>query len=154
MKIGEAAQRVGVSVSTLRMYERRGLIAAARSPGGTRHYGEEVLERLQAIVGLTRAEVAIDDLAALARVRQHKTTGNAAGRRVESILLEMEAELATRIEIFQAARADLQQARERLAGCHGCRKRAARDSCAGCVVADALLETHVMRVVWDEGGAA
>jgi len=154
MKIGEVAQWVGVSVSTLRMYEQRGLIAAGRSPGGTRHYGEEELERLRAIVGLTRAEVAIDDLTALAQVRQNKTTGNAASRQVESILAEVEAELATRIEIFQAALADLQQARERLAGCHGCRKRPTRDHCTGCAVADELLETRVMHVVWDEEGAA
>ncbi len=150
MKIGEIARRVGMSVSALRMYEQRGLIEAARSPGGTRHYGDEELERFLAIVALTSAEVSIDDLVRLARVRPEHVSGDAASRRVESIMAEVEAGLMARLERIQKALADLQQARRRLAGCHGCQHRPTRANCADCPVAAELLECPVMRVVWDQ----
>ena len=149
MKIGEIARRVGVSVSALRMYEQRGLIAATRSSGGTRHYGVEELERFLAIVALTGAEVSIEDLARLAKVRSEHTSGDAASRRVESILAEIDAGLMARLERIQIALANLRQAKHRLARCHGCQRRPTRANCADCPVTAKLLECPVMRVVWD-----
>jgi DNA-binding transcriptional MerR regulator len=151
VKIGAIAQRVGVSVSALRLYEQRGLVATDRSPGGTRQYGEEELERFHAIVGLTRAEVRIEDLARLAGARSANSSGDTASRQVEDILAEVEAGLTTRLERLQNALLDIQQARSRLEGCHGCSRRPTRELCAGCPVADKLLACSVMRVVWDQG---
>ncbi|MDP2795258.1 MAG: MerR family transcriptional regulator, partial [Sulfurisoma sp.] len=146
---GEVAQRVGVSVSALRLYEQRGLIEAGRSEGGTRHFSEEDVERFRAIVGLTRAEVSIDALARLARIRSENRSGDAASRRVEEVLTEVEADLAARLKRLQSARTDLRRAKQRLVGCHDCPKRPTRSNCAGCPVADKLLECQVMRIVWD-----
>lgn len=151
MKIGEVAQRVGVSVSALRMYEQRGLIAARRSLRGTRHYGEEELARFQAIVGLSHAEVPIETLARLARIRPDTPTGDAASRQVETVLKDVEADLTARVATLQAALADLRRAQERLVGCHGCPRRPTRENCSACPVADELLACPVMRVVWDQG---
>jgi DNA-binding transcriptional MerR regulator len=150
MKIGEVAQRVGVSVSTLRLYEQRGLIEASRSEGGTRHYNEEDEERFRAITSLTRAEVSIDALARLAGVRASNASGDAASRQVEALLADIETELQARIKQLQAARSDLHRAKKRLVGCHGCRKKPVRRNCTGCPVAGELLECQVMRVVWDQ----
>lgn len=50
--IAAAAQRVGVSVQTVRLYEVRGLITPPRTPGGTRRYHAEDLARLQQISSL------------------------------------------------------------------------------------------------------
>lgn len=151
MKIGELARRVGVSISALRLYEQRGLIEAGRSEGGTRHYGEEDIARFQAIVSLTRAEVPIDPLTRLARIRSESSSGAVASRRVEAILAEVEAEIEVRLKLLQSARADIRRARQHLTGCHGCRQRPTRQNCTGCPVADALLECQVMRIVWDQG---
>lgn len=50
MQIGEIAMRSGVSVDTVRFYERRGLIARAlRSSGGYRLFPLETIERIQFI---------------------------------------------------------------------------------------------------------
>ena len=63
MRIGEAAQRAGVHIETLRYYERRGLLAEpARSPNGHRAYGEETVRFLRAVkeaqsLGFTLAEI-------------------------------------------------------------------------------------------------
>lgn len=50
MKIGEVAERLGTTPRTLRFYDQEGLIRPRRSEKGTRHYGEDDIERLQAIL--------------------------------------------------------------------------------------------------------
>lgn len=153
MKIGELAQQLGISTSTVRMYEQRGLLDAGRSPRGTRHYGEEELERVRAITALTRADVAIEDIARLAQVRHETATGNAASRQVEAILAVLDDHLSAQIAVLQATLDDVRRAQEELPGCHGCRHRPTRDNCAGCPVADELLACSVMKVVWDQAQA-
>jgi Cd(II)/Pb(II)-responsive transcriptional regulator len=50
MKIGDLAQRVGISVETIRFYEQKGLVPPpARTSGNFRDYTEEHLERLTMI---------------------------------------------------------------------------------------------------------
>jgi MerR family transcriptional regulator/heat shock protein HspR len=51
--ISVAAELVEMHPQTLRMYESKGLIAPARTPGGTRLYSEKDLERLRLIQRLT-----------------------------------------------------------------------------------------------------
>jgi DNA-binding transcriptional MerR regulator len=50
--ISVAASLVGNAPQNLRLYEARGLLAPARSDGGTRLYSENDLERLRVIAGL------------------------------------------------------------------------------------------------------
>ncbi|MCX6144388.1 MAG: MerR family transcriptional regulator [Ignavibacteriales bacterium] len=47
--IGTVARMLGVSVQTLRMYERRGLILAQKSAGNQRLYSQSDIERLKCI---------------------------------------------------------------------------------------------------------
>jgi DNA-binding transcriptional MerR regulator len=50
LRIGEAAERCGVSTRTLRYYEELGLLApSGHSPGGSRRYATADIERLQHI---------------------------------------------------------------------------------------------------------
>jgi MerR family transcriptional regulator/heat shock protein HspR len=51
--ISVAAELAGVHPQTLRIYERRGLIHPYRTPGGTRRYSDEDIERLALIQELT-----------------------------------------------------------------------------------------------------
>lgn len=51
--ISVAAELAGMHPQTLRIYERRGLIDPFRTPGGTRRYSAEDIERLQLIQELT-----------------------------------------------------------------------------------------------------
>lgn len=46
MRIGELAERAGVSVRSLRYYEEQHLLHSDRSPSGQRHYPEEAVERV------------------------------------------------------------------------------------------------------------
>lgn len=53
MRISELAQRTGVSVHALRHYERIGLLAPARTPGGYRDYPESA-RREVVFIGMSR----------------------------------------------------------------------------------------------------
>ena len=51
--ISVAAELAGLHPQTLRMYEARGLVRPARTPGGTRLYSELDVERLRVVQRLT-----------------------------------------------------------------------------------------------------
>lgn len=53
--ISVAAELAGVHPQTLRIYERKGLVAPARTSGGSRRYSDEDLQRLARIAELTEA---------------------------------------------------------------------------------------------------
>lgn len=63
VRISELARAAGVGISTVRFYERRGLVTpTTRTHGGYRHYDREALRRLKFIrraqrLGFTLAEV-------------------------------------------------------------------------------------------------
>lgn len=54
--ISVAAELSGVHPQTLRMYERRGLLAPERTSGNTRRYSERDIERIRMIQELTQRE--------------------------------------------------------------------------------------------------
>jgi len=63
--ISVAAELSGVAVQSLRLYERHGLLAPARSDGGTRRYSADDLARLKRISELVDAGI---NLAGIARI--------------------------------------------------------------------------------------
>lgn len=58
--ISVAAELAGMHPQTLRIYERKGLIEPYRTPGGTRRYSNQDLERLGLIQELTAAGVNLE----------------------------------------------------------------------------------------------
>lgn len=52
--ISVAAELAGVHPQTLRIYERKGLLSPARTPGNTRRYSQRDIARLQMIQRLTQ----------------------------------------------------------------------------------------------------
>jgi DNA-binding transcriptional MerR regulator len=55
VRIGDLADRTGVSVRALRYYEEQQLLAAERSPSGQRHYADGAVERVHLIQTLYAA---------------------------------------------------------------------------------------------------
>ena len=48
MPIGDAARELGVSVETVRRWDRQGLIQSSRTLGGQRRYARAEIERVKA----------------------------------------------------------------------------------------------------------
>lgn len=68
--ISVTSELSGIAPQTLRLYERRGLLAPARTDGGTRRYSDEDLQRLQRITELVDQGV---NLAGVARILDLET---------------------------------------------------------------------------------
>jgi DNA-binding transcriptional MerR regulator len=67
MRIGELAQRVGVSTDTVRFYERSGWLPRASRHGNSyRHYDEPDVEHLRLLIELRRLDVPLDDASRIA----------------------------------------------------------------------------------------
>lgn len=62
MRIGELAERTGVSRRSLRYYEQQGLISAARAANGYREYDELAAVRAGNIRDLIHAGLTLDDI--------------------------------------------------------------------------------------------
>jgi DNA-binding transcriptional MerR regulator len=62
MTIGQAAAEVGVATSTLRYYERRGLVVADARASGQRRYGPATVRRLVFVQMLQDAGLSLDDI--------------------------------------------------------------------------------------------
>ena len=55
MRIGELAERAGVSTRLVRYYEQQGLLSPTRQANGYRSYGEEHVDRVARIAGLVQS---------------------------------------------------------------------------------------------------
>jgi DNA-binding transcriptional MerR regulator len=63
VKIGQVAQQAGVSVDTVRFYERRGVLPAAqRRPSGYRVFSESTVERIRMAKALQDMGFTLDEV--------------------------------------------------------------------------------------------
>ncbi|MEW1738152.1 MerR family transcriptional regulator [Nocardia beijingensis] len=65
MRIGELADRTGVSVRSLRYYETKGLLNSQRSSGGQREYAESAVDRVRRIQEMFAAGLHSDTIGEL-----------------------------------------------------------------------------------------
>lgn len=95
MDISEVARRTGVPASTLRYYEKRGLIASTGRQGLRRTFGGDVLERLALVALGQAAGLALDEIAAM--------LGTGAEPRVDRTLLAARADQIDALVVRLAA---------------------------------------------------
>ncbi len=75
LNIGQVAKRTGVTVETLRFYEKQGLIATSqRSDGGYRQYSSDTVKRLRFIQHAKDVGFTLKDIAELLALRQEPGT--------------------------------------------------------------------------------
>lgn len=111
MQIGEAAERVGLSIRTIRHYEDAGLIVpSARSEGGFRLYTEPDLDRLAVVKRMKPLGFSLDEMRDLLTVLDALDTATGDDR----------AELLDRLGMFHtAATARVTALRDQLAMAEG-----------------------------------
>lgn len=110
--ISAAAELAGMHPQTLRIYERRGLIDPQRTPGGTRRYSQEDIERLALIGKLTeeglnlegvRRVIALEEEVASLRRRVAELESEMEGR-VEAVHRSYRSEIVLRSQVLPAVR--------------------------------------------------
>lgn len=92
--ISVVAEQYGIHPQTLRLYERQGLLTPARSAGNTRLYDEDAIQRLEAILTLTRdLGVNLAGVEVILRLRQEMRDLQG---QVDELLSTLRRELADR----------------------------------------------------------
>lgn len=104
LRIGELARLTGVSVDTLRHYERKGLLKAQRLSNGYRVYPAPAVERVRLVQGALAFGFTLDELA---RVFQVRDGGGAPCQQVLALTATKLAELEQRLREMTALRDDL-----------------------------------------------
>eukprot|EP01155_Anaeramoeba_flamelloides_P001370 Anaeramoba_flamelloidesa1054999_32.p2 GENE.a1054999_32~~a1054999_32.p2 ORF type:complete len:147 (+),score=18.86 a1054999_32:176-616(+) len=104
LKIGELARRSGLSVETLRYYERRGLIPPPdRLPSGYRVYPENTLKRLSFIKRCKSLGFTLDEALELLQLQHHPEQESAAVKqRVDERIEEIDRKISDLQQIQQA----------------------------------------------------
>ena len=105
-QIGEVAERVGLSLRTLRYYEEVGLVLpSGRSPGGFRLYNEADVERVAFVKQMKPLEFSLDEIRELLAIRDrlHGPDGPSDIERLETLTAAAEARSRALMEHARAA---------------------------------------------------
>ncbi|MDP1569254.1 MAG: MerR family transcriptional regulator [Vicinamibacterales bacterium] len=101
------AHATGVSVDTLRHYERKGVLPVPpRTAGGFRRYPPEAVDRVRLVQRALTIGFSLDELA---RLLAERDRGGAPCRRVLSLLETRFAEFDARVRTLTALRRDLRR---------------------------------------------
>jgi MerR family transcriptional regulator/heat shock protein HspR len=92
--ISVAAELAGMHPQTLRIYERKGLIEPYRTPGGTRRYSDEDLERRGLIQELTSVGVNLEGGRRILELRNDNRRLRAQVDRLRRLLGEAETRMS------------------------------------------------------------
>ena len=115
LKIGQIAGQVGVAVSTLRYYEREGLVCPkARSRAGYRLYARAALEQLRFIRAGQAIGFSLDDIKALLALDQRTSC-----KQVQSLIEQRMADVDTKLANLRRVRSTLSNALRR---CHSSKR--------------------------------
>ena len=85
MTIGEVAHRAGVATSTIRYYERRGLLSADARQSGQRRYRTETLRRLVFIGMMQDIGLGLDEVHGILHAATAAEWKAIAGRRLAAL---------------------------------------------------------------------
>jgi len=109
LRPGELARLAGVSVDTLRHYERKGLLSPRRAPNRYREYSLEAVDRVRLVRRALSIGFGLDDLA---RILKERDSGRAPCRQVRQLAGAKLVEVERLIEELVVVRDDLRRALE------------------------------------------
>ena len=96
--ISVAAELAGMHPQTLRISERKGLIEPYRTPGGTRRYSQEDIERLQLIQELTSQGLNLEGVKRVLELQEENRQLKRKLDRLRDKLEDYEEEMERKVE--------------------------------------------------------
>jgi Cd(II)/Pb(II)-responsive transcriptional regulator len=114
MKIGELSEKLGITVETIRFYEKEGLLCAPdRSSSNYRIYGDHHLEDLAFVVFCRTIDISLDDIRTLLKLKHSPSEScEPINEAIDGKLLEIDK----RIRRLQALRSELHRLRAKCLG--------------------------------------
>jgi DNA-binding transcriptional MerR regulator len=120
LKIGELARQTGLSIKTIRYYERRGLLESPpRTEGGYRLYGPEEVARLRFIQRAKLLGLTLEEIRELVELAARCNEGEIVPRLKEVLRAKLE-ETERKMAELSAFRQNLLYYRERAEDLKGC----------------------------------
>ena len=111
LPIGEIARRTGLSVSAIRFYEERGLVASVRNAGGQRRFARSDIRRLSIVMIAQNMGFSLNRIKeALAVLPSHRAPNKAEWAKMAE---DFKTDIDARINV-------LERLRDRLGMCIGC----------------------------------
>jgi MerR family transcriptional regulator/heat shock protein HspR len=95
--ISVAAELAGVHPQTLRIYERKGLLAPARTSGRSRRYSDNDIQLLRRIQELTNEGISLVGVHRILALEQELQTARERGARLEEKLDALQSEMDERV---------------------------------------------------------
>ncbi|MGP3912760.1 MerR family transcriptional regulator [Nonomuraea sp. 10N515B] len=118
MRIGELAERTGVSTRSLRYYEQHGLLSARRGSNGYRQYSEDDVKLVTEIRALLAVGFTLEDTRPFVDcLRSGHSTGGSCAESVEVYQRKL-AEIDEEIRLLLTRRAEV--AAQLAQSCPGC----------------------------------
>jgi MerR family transcriptional regulator/heat shock protein HspR len=96
--ISVAAELAGMHPQTLRIYERKGLLEPYRTPGGTRRYSQEDIERLQLIQELTSQGLNLEGVRRVIALQEENRLLKRKVDKLRDKIEDLEDEMVRRLE--------------------------------------------------------
>jgi DNA-binding transcriptional MerR regulator len=135
VKIGDLAERLGLTTRALRYWEERSLLPPARrTAGGMRVYGEEHVRAARGILRLKHAGFTLDEIVDIQRAMHGSSTALQGMGQMAGSLAARETALRQRIAEEQALLAELEAARRCVSLCDGCEGKQYDAECIRCLI--------------------
>ena len=138
LQIGSVASRTGLSVDTIRFYEKQNLIAKpVRSQGGFRLYDDASVERLSFV---TQAQTLGFSLGEIRELLLLRNAGEAACSHVQDLLKDKLTTIHRKISELKSLECQLRRAKRR------CNQELARKCTRSCPVLDDMATSQTERI--------
>ena len=147
-KIGDVARMLNTNVSTLRYYEREGLLNPERSPGGTRFYNEAEVARFRIAFQLTALGISLQDIVAITRARPGCPTGGHSSRQVLRALFKLRQTIQKQRDELDQILQSMVRAAELVSTCFDCTKLPTNSGCPDCPCSTQFDESAILALTW------
>jgi len=149
LKIGEVAERLKITVRTIRYYEEENLLMPHRTKGGTRLYTEQHLARIKAILHLAENGFPLEIIRLIGNTRKTCSTGNEGSKKISDIIETSIKNIEEKINNLNSLSSELSAAKKQIKKCSGCRNEPSSKGCPKCPVNKNLESIEVLNLVWE-----
>ena len=134
-RIGEIAERLGLSPRSIRYYEELGLIKPARSEGGFRIYTEHDMNVIRMVLRFKDLGMTLEEIRALVGPREH-AVDSATLKSLRDALMLRRREFEERISRYEEGIEQIDTVIAQLTRCDCCGMEMEREVCSNCMGKD------------------
>ena len=149
-KIGDVAELLSTSVRTIRYYEEEDLLTPVRTVGGTRLYSKKQIDRLKAILNLTRNGYPIEAINNLAHLREKHHTGDKSQHAISMQFDEWLSDIDSQVGALKQLSLEIKAAKQTIQKCSGCQNHPSTKGCPTCPVRGYLSDIELLNLIWDQ----